>query len=150
MKWWTDLWLNEGYATFTQFLVTDYLFPEYNIWSQFVNTYFLAALELDSLRNSHSIEVAVHNPSEINQIFDAITYNKGASIIRMLFHFIGNEKFREGMSLYLKRYQYGNTSTEDLWNALEEASKEPVAKIMSTWTKQMGFPLIKVETTSKY
>ncbi|CAH1105398.1 unnamed protein product [Psylliodes chrysocephalus] len=148
MKWWTDLWLNEGYATFTQFLVTDYLFPEYNIWSQFVNTYFLAALELDSLRNSHSIEVAVHNPSEINQIFDAITYNKGASIIRMLFHFIGNEKFREGMSLYLKRYQYGNTSTEDLWNALEEASKEPVAKIMSTWTKQMGFPLIKVETTS--
>ncbi|CAG9856112.1 unnamed protein product [Phyllotreta striolata] len=146
MKWWTDLWLNEGYATFTQFLVTSHLYPEYDIWSQFVNTYFLAALELDGLKNSHPIEVPVDNPSEINQIFDAITYNKGASVIRMLHQFIGEEKFREGMCLYLSKHQYGNTSTEDLWSALEEASKQPVARIMSTWTKQLGFPLIKVET----
>ncbi|XP_072390828.1 puromycin-sensitive aminopeptidase-like isoform X1 [Diabrotica undecimpunctata] len=146
MKWWTDLWLNEGYATFMQFLNTSALFPEYDVWSQFVNTTFLGALELDSLNSSHPIEVTVNDPSEVNEIFDAITYNKGASVIRMLVHFLGNDTFKEGMSLYLNRYKYGNTTTEDLWKALEEASKQPVSDIMSTWTKQMGFPLIKVDT----
>ncbi|KAJ8924872.1 hypothetical protein NQ315_001027 [Exocentrus adspersus] len=146
MEWWTHLWLNEGYASFVEFLCVNYLFPEYDIWTQFVNDSYIKALELDSLKNSHPIEVPVGNPSEIDEIFDDISYNKGASVIRMLHHYIGDEDFRKGMHLYLTRHQYKNTFTEDLWAALEEASNKPVGDVMSTWTKQMGFPVVKVTT----
>ncbi|XP_050301023.1 puromycin-sensitive aminopeptidase [Anthonomus grandis grandis] len=147
MEWWTHLWLNEGYASFVEFLCVNYLFPEYDIWTQFVNDSYIKALELDSLNNSHPIEVPVGNPSEIDEIFDDISYNKGASVIRMLHHYIGDEDFRKGMHNYLTKHQYKNTFTEDLWEALEDASKKPVGEVMSTWTKQMGFPLVSV--TSK-
>lgn len=148
MEWWTHLWLNEGYASFVEFLCVNYLFPEYDIWTQFVNDSYIKALELDSLKNSHPIEVPVGNPSEIDEIFDDISYNKGASVIRMLHHYIGDKDFRKGMHLYLTRHQYKNTFTEDLWAALEEASKKPVGDVMSTWTKQMGFPVVKVTSKS--
>ncbi|XP_056647683.1 puromycin-sensitive aminopeptidase [Diorhabda sublineata] len=148
MEWWTHLWLNEGYASFVEFLCVNFLFPEYDIWTQFVNDSYIKALELDSLQNSHPIEVPVGNPSEIDEIFDDISYNKGASVIRMLHHYIGDEDFRKGMNLYLTRYQYKNTFTEDLWAALEEASKKPIGDVMSTWTKQKGFPVVKVSQKS--
>ncbi|XP_001599897.2 puromycin-sensitive aminopeptidase isoform X2 [Nasonia vitripennis] len=144
MEWWTHLWLNEGYASFVEFLCVDLLFPEYDIWTQFVTDTYIKALELDALKNSHAIEVPVGHPSEIDEIFDDISYNKGASIIRMLHSYIGDDDFRKGMNLYLKRHSYANAQTEDLWNALEEASKKPVGHVMSTWTKQQGFPLLRV------
>ncbi|XP_060534804.1 puromycin-sensitive aminopeptidase [Cylas formicarius] len=147
MEWWTHLWLNEGYASFVEFLCVDYLFPEYDIWTQFVNESYIRALELDGLKNSHPIEVPVGNPSEIDEIFDDISYNKGASVIRMLHHYIGDEDFRKGMHVYLTKHQYKNTFTEDLWQALEEASNKPVGEVMSTWTKQMGFPQVTVSST---
>lgn len=144
MEWWTHLWLNEGYASFVEFLCVNHLFPQYDIWTQFVNDIYIRALELDCLKNSHPIEVPVGHPSEIDEIFDDISYNKGASVIRMLHHYIGDEDFRKGMNLYLTRHQYKNTFTEDLWSALEEASKKPVGAVMSTWTKQMGFPVVQI------
>ncbi|XP_069697519.1 puromycin-sensitive aminopeptidase isoform X2 [Periplaneta americana] len=144
MEWWTHLWLNEGYASFVEFLCVAHLFPEYDIWTQFVTDTYIRALELDCLKNSHPIEVPVGHPSEIDEIFDDISYNKGASVIRMLHKYIGDEDFRKGMNLYLTRHQYRNTFTEDLWSALEEASNKPVGAVMSTWTKQMGFPVVKV------
>ncbi|XP_049807692.1 puromycin-sensitive aminopeptidase isoform X2 [Schistocerca nitens] len=144
MEWWTHLWLNEGYASFVEFLCVAHLFPEYDIWTQFVTDTYIRALELDCLKNSHPIEVPVGHPSEIDEIFDDISYNKGASVIRMLHKYIGDEDFRKGMNIYLTRHQYKNTFTEDLWAALEEASNKPVAAVMSTWTKQMGFPVVKV------
>lgn len=149
MEWWTNLWLNEGYATFVEYLCVSHLFPEYDIWTQFINVTYTKALELDRLHSSHPIEVPVSHPSEVNEIFDAISYNKGASIIRMLHHYIGDALFRKGMNLYLTRHQYGNTVTEDLWAALEQASNKPVGAIMSTWTKQMGFPVVKVAYKNK-
>ncbi|KAG8229240.1 hypothetical protein J437_LFUL007926, partial [Ladona fulva] len=144
MEWWTHLWLNEGYASFVEFLCVEHLFPEFDIWTQFVTDTYIRALELDCLKNSHPIEVPVGHPSEIDEIFDDISYNKGASVIRMLHRYIGDEDFRRGMNTYLTRHQYGNTFTEDLWAALEEASNKPVGAVMSTWTKQMGFPTVKV------
>lgn len=146
MEWWTHLWLNEGYASFVEFLCVNHLFPNYDIWNQFVNDMYIKALELDSLQNSHAIEVPVGHPSEIDEIFDDISYNKGASVIRMLHYYIGDDDFRKGMNLYLTRHQYKNTFTEDLWAALEESSKKPIGAVMSTWTKQMGFPLITVSS----
>ncbi|XP_012260332.2 puromycin-sensitive aminopeptidase isoform X1 [Athalia rosae] len=145
MEWWTHLWLNEGYASFVEFLCVAHIFPEYDIWTQFVTDTYIKALELDGLKNSHPIEVPVGHPSEIDEIFDDISYNKGASVIRMLHSYIGDEDFRKGMSLYLKRHSYSNALTEDLWAALEEASSKPVGAVMSTWTKQQGFPVLKVD-----
>jgi puromycin-sensitive aminopeptidase len=144
MSWWTDLWLNEGYASFVEFLCVDHLFPEYDIWTQFVTDMYTRALESDSLDNSHPIEVEVGHPSEIDEIFDDISYNKGASVIRMLHHYLGVEDFRKGMHIYLNKHQYKNTVTENLWEALEEASSKPVGDVMRTWIKQMGFPVVKI------
>ncbi|XP_067208071.1 puromycin-sensitive aminopeptidase isoform X1 [Linepithema humile] len=145
MDWWTHLWLNEGYASFVEFLCVAHLFPEYDIWTQFVTDTHIRALELDALKNSHPIEVPVGHPSEIDEIFDDISYHKGASVIRMLHAYIGDDDFRKGMNLYLKRHSYANAETEDLWAALEEASNKAVRKVMSSWTKRQGFPVVKVE-----
>ncbi|CAH0398786.1 unnamed protein product [Chilo suppressalis] len=149
MEWWTHLWLNEGYASFVEFLCVNHLFPEYDIWTQFVTETYIRALELDCLKNSHPIEVPVGHPSEIDEIFDDISYNKGASVIRMLHRYIGDDDFRKGMNVYLTRHQYKNTFTEDLWAALEEASNKPVGAVMSTWTKQMGFPMVQVTSEQR-
>lgn len=109
---------------------------------------YLEALELDGLENSHPIEVPVGHPSEVDEIFDDISYNKGASVIRMLHKYLGDETFRKGMNLYLTRHSYKNTQTEDLWDALEEASNKPVRRVMSTWTQQKGYPVISVSGSS--
>ncbi|XP_037947541.1 puromycin-sensitive aminopeptidase [Teleopsis dalmanni] len=149
MEWWTHLWLNEGYASFVEFLCVNHLFPEYDIWTQFVTDMHTRALELDCLKNSHPIEVPVGHPSEIDEIFDEISYNKGASVIRMLHDYIGESDFRKGMNIYLTRHQYKNTCTEDLWAALQEASSVPVAEVMSTWSKLQGFPVVSVDAIQK-
>ncbi|GFO32573.1 puromycin-sensitive aminopeptidase [Plakobranchus ocellatus] len=145
MEWWTHLWLNEGFASWIEYLCVDYCFPEYDVWTQFVNNDLGQALEMDALDNSHPIEVEVGHPSEVDEIFDAISYSKGSSVIRMLHDYLGDVDFRKGMNIYLTRHQYSNTSTENLWAALEEASGKPVGEMMATWTKQKGFPVLKVE-----
>lgn len=144
MEWWTNLWLKEGFATWIEYLCVDHCFPEYDIWTQFASNDLSRALDLDALKNSHPIEVEVGHPSEVDEIFDAISYSKGSSVIRMLHDFVGDEDFRKGMRLYLSKHAYKNTSTEDLWVALAEASAKPIEAIMNTWTKQLGFPVIKV------
>lgn len=115
-----------------------------DIWTQFLTDMYTPALEADCLDNSHPIEVEVGHPSEIDEIFDEISYNKGASVIRMLHHYIGDEHFKKGMNIYLTKYQYKNSITEGLWESLEQASSKPVAEIMRTWTKKMGFPVVQV------
>ncbi|ESO01139.1 hypothetical protein HELRODRAFT_175168 [Helobdella robusta] len=144
MEWWTHLWLNEGFASWIEYLCVDHCFPEFDIWTQFASSDFSEALNLDALKNSHPIEVAVGHPSEIDEIFDSISYCKGASVIRMLHDYIGDRDYRAGMHAYLSKHQYKNTFTEDLWESLEQASGKPINEIMSTWTKQMGYPVIKV------
>lgn len=144
MEWWTNLWLNEGFATWMANFALAHLFPEWDIWTQFLADDYAGALSLDGLRSSHPIEVPVGHPNEISQIFDAISYSKGASVIRMIHDFIGADAFRAGLQTYLKRHAYGNAVTEDLWQALAEASGQPVQKIMDTWTKQPGYPLIQM------
>ncbi|XP_030829988.1 puromycin-sensitive aminopeptidase [Strongylocentrotus purpuratus] len=144
MEWWTHLWLNEGFASWIEYLCVDHCFPEYDIWTQFITNDYTRALELDALKNSHPIEVPVGHPDEVDEIFDLISYCKGASVIRMLHDFIGDDAFRKGMNVYLERHKYTNTFTEDLWRALGEASGKPIEDIMGTWTKQKGFPVLKV------
>jgi puromycin-sensitive aminopeptidase len=145
MQWWDDLWLNESFASWMGTKAVDWLFPEWQMWTQFVNMDTNRALSLDGLKNSHPIEQEVKDPAEIGQLFDAISYSKGASIIRMLEQFLGPETFRQGLRRYLSAHQYGNARTEDLWAALEKASGRPVTSIMDTWTKQMGYPVLEVQ-----
>lgn len=145
MQWWTDLWLNEGFASFIEFLAIDSVFPKWNIWDQFIFSEYSRGLELDGLKNTHPIEVEVHHPDEINEIFDSVSYSKGASIIRMLEQYLGRNVFRKGLQQYLKKHAYSNTTTENLWEALEFVSKKPVKKIMKNWTQKSGYPLVTVE-----
>ncbi len=144
MDWWTDLWLKEGFAEFIMYMSVGQLYPEMETWSSFVADILGPALELDALNSSHPIEVEVGHPSEVSEIFDLITYNKGASIIRMLHSFIGAENFKNGLRHYLQQYQYGNATTVNLWQSLEKVSDQNVAKVMSSWTKQKGFPVVEV------
>ncbi|XP_047084021.1 aminopeptidase M1-C-like [Lolium rigidum] len=141
MEWWTHLWLNEGFATWVSHLAVDSIFPQWNIWTQFLDN-TTGALRLDSLEDSHPIEVEINQASEVNEIFDAISYDKGASLIRMLQGYLGADRFQKALASYIKKYAYSNAKTEDLWAVIEKETGEPVKDLMSTWTKQKGYPVI--------
>ncbi|OGF74253.1 hypothetical protein A3E06_01805 [Candidatus Giovannonibacteria bacterium RIFCSPHIGHO2_12_FULL_44_42] len=145
MKWWNGLWLNEGFATFMSHCAMHDKFPEWDIWTGFVAGDFRSALHLDSLKNSHPIEIYVKSPCEIREIFDDITYAKGSVVNRMAEQYLG-EDFWKGLAIYLKRFSYKNADTVDLWQALEKASGKPVRDIMARYTKQSGYPVVKVKT----
>jgi puromycin-sensitive aminopeptidase len=149
MAWWDDLWLNESFASWMGTKTVSALHPEWKEWTQFLGLDTIRGLILDGLRSSHPIEVPVKDPAEIREIFDDISYSKGASILRMLEQFLGEATFRRGLRSYLKAHSYGNARTEDLWRALEEASGQPVRALMGTWTRQTGFPLVNVEVTRR-
>jgi aminopeptidase N len=144
MEWWTDLWLNEGFATWFEYLAVDHLFPEWEMWTQFAVDEQQQALKLDALKHTHPIEVPVRHPDEIRTIFDAISYSKGASVIHMLYHYLGAKDFQKGLQNYLKDHSYKNTQTKDLWKSLEQASSKPVSTFMDAWTSQSGYPLVQV------
>ncbi len=143
MEWWTHLWLNEGFASYIEYLAVDKLFPKWDIWTQFSTNDLGRALQLDALAHTHPIEVEVHHPDEIGEIFDEVSYSKGASIIRMLADYLGEKNFRNGLRYYLKKHSYKNTETIHLWQAFEKVSGKPVAKIMHNWTSKPGYPVVK-------
>ncbi len=142
MRWWTDLWLNEGFASYMENLCVDHMFPDWHIWDLYIADRYQVALRLDSLANSHPIEVVVHHPDEISEIFDMVSYAKGSAVIRQLAEYLGHEKFRDGMRHYLKKHSYKNTDTIDLWDALSHKSGKPVRKMMEAWTRKTGYPLV--------
>ena len=147
MHWWTDLWLNEGFAAYMEKFCVDHLFPQWNTWPIFFSGgRYKNAVEIDSLENSHPIEVDVNHPDEINETFDMVSYEKGCTLIRMLSMYLGEDKFRDGLRYYLKKHSYKNTQTINLWEAFEKVSKKPVKKMMSSWTKQAGFPLVSISS----
>jgi len=142
MRWWTDLWLNEGFASWIEYLAVDHLFPEWQMWIQFAVDEQQRAFKLDALEHTHPIEVPVHHPDEIRTIFDTISYSKGASVIHMLHDYLTPELFRDGLRHYLDLHKYANTDTVDLWAALEQISGKPVKDFMHAWTSQPGFPVV--------
>ena len=145
MEWWDDLWLNESFASWMGNKAVDHIRPEWDMWTQFVYQDTNGGLSLDGLKNSHPIEMQVANPAEIGELFDAISYNKGGAVLRMLEDFLGEATFRQGIHQYLKSHQYGNARTEDLWASLEQVSGKPITAIMNTWVKQAGYPVLTVE-----
>jgi len=144
MSWWEELWLNEGFATWVGWYAIDKLHPDWNVWGQFVQEGYQGAFRLDSLRNSHPIEVTVRDALEVDQIFDAISYLKGSSVIRMLSSHVGIDTFLLGVSNYLKAHAYGNATTNDLWRGISEASGQDINTFMDPWIRKIGCPVLTV------
>jgi tricorn protease interacting factor F2/3 len=142
MKWWDDLWLNESFATFIGNKMLSKVHGDWRVMEDFLREETLSSMWKDGLLTTHPIRVAVTAPEEIAEIFDAISYGKGASILRMIEQFLGEESFRGGVSEYLKEHSYGSASGEDLWTALSHHSKRDVSGIMKSWLEKGGFPLI--------
>jgi puromycin-sensitive aminopeptidase len=144
MRWWNGLWLNEAFATFMEMLAVDAWKPEWRRWDSFTVSR-AAAMQVDGLQSTRPIEFPVEKPEEAAGMFDVLTYEKGASVLRMLEQYLEQEVFRNGIRLYLRRHQYANAETTDLWDALEESATHPVRALMDTWIFQPGYPLISVE-----
>jgi len=144
MRWWNDLWLNEGFANFVQDeFGADHVLDGWNMREPVVSTSWLSALEADSSWSSHPISVKVQRPEEIDDIFDTISYQKGAMILRMLMNFLGEEKFLDGIKRYIQTFKYGNADAEELWDAISEANGDiDVKGLMKVWTDQKGFPIV--------
>jgi puromycin-sensitive aminopeptidase len=144
MKWWNGIWLNEAFATFMEILTTDAYRPEWDRWTSFGMERSMA-LDTDALAATRPIEYPVVSPDEAEGMFDVLTYQKGASVVRMLEQYLGAERFRDGIRTYLTTHSYGNTETTDLWDAIEQASGEPVRAIMDSWIFQGGHPMVSAE-----
>ncbi len=145
MKWWNDLWLNESFATFMATKFVDKFYPDWDMWDQFIEDSMNVAMALDSLKSSHPIDVKVKSPSEIREIFDAISYDKGGCVLRMLENYVSEKNFRNGLKQYLTKHKYKNATGQDLWNSIGRVSKLPVNAMVNTWLKQVGFPIVQVE-----
>ncbi len=144
MKWWDNIWLNEGFANWMEKKPMQELHPEWNANLEAVRD-TNNALQLDSLRNTHAIRAKAETPDEINELFDSISYDKGAAVMRMIESYLTPEVFRRGVNVYLRKFQYANATAEDFWNTMTQASGRPVDKIMPTFINQPGEPLVKVK-----
>jgi len=148
MAWWDDLWLNEAFATWMAFEIVDDWKPKWKMWNDFQHGR-AAALQLDALRHTHPIYCEVNTAEDANENFDLITYEKGASVVRMLERYLGRGKFRAGVRRYIRRHREGNTVAADLWRALSEASGENVEPIARAWIEQDGYPVVGVSWVDK-
>jgi puromycin-sensitive aminopeptidase len=141
MTWWDDLWLNEAFATWMAYKIVDQWNPAWRVWLDF-DQGKAAAQHLDALRSTHPIRAEIHDVAEAGEAFDLITYEKGGAVLRMIEGYLGEERFRDGIRLYMRRHARGNAVADDLWGALGEASKEPVLELANAWIRQPGFPVV--------
>ena len=147
MRWWNGIWLNEAFATFMEVAATNAFKPEWEMWTSF-GLDRTAAFDTDSLHATRTVEFPVNSPADADGMFDVLTYQKGGSLLRMLEQYLGEDRFRAGVSHYLKKHSFGSTDTNDLWDAIEEVvesdggEKVPVRRLMDSWIWQAGYPLV--------
>ncbi|XP_017334522.1 aminopeptidase N [Ictalurus punctatus] len=157
LKWWNDLWLNEGFASYVEYLGADYAEPTFNMKEQIILYDIYRAFAVDSLVSSHPLsckEEEVNTPAEITQMFDTISYSKGAAVLRMLSQFLTEPVFAKGLSTYLNQFAFGSSTYSDLWDHLQMAVNKTqhlklphsVHDIMNRWILQMGFPVVTIDT----
>ncbi len=141
MAWWDDIWLNEGFATWMANNPLNAMHPDWNVPvdAELENQ---TALTLDSLKATRPIHAAVTTPAQIDEAFDAIAYQKGAAVLRMIESYVGPETFRKGVNAYLQAHAYGNATARDFWTAIAAASGKPIDTIMPTFVNQPGVPLV--------
>ncbi|NWZ08140.1 AMPN Aminopeptidase, partial [Agelaius phoeniceus] len=158
LRWWNDLWLNEGFASYVEYLGADSAEPTWNIKDLMVLNELHDVMATDALASSHPLsfrEEEINTPAQISEVFDSIAYSKGASVLRMLSSFLGENIFKEGLQSYLHTFSYSNTIYSDLWVHLQQAVDKNkvqlpynISDIMDRWTLQMGFPVVTVDTSS--
>jgi len=141
MTWWNGIWLNEAFATFMEILAVDAWKPEWQRWTTF-GVSRAAALSVDGLHSTRPIEFHVEAPRDADAMFDVLTYEKGASVLRMLEQYLGTSVFRDGVREYLRRHAYDNAETGDLWAALGRAANQPIPEVMDAWIFKPGYPLV--------
>ncbi|NXS50831.1 AMPN Aminopeptidase, partial [Balaeniceps rex] len=156
LRWWNDLWLNEGFASYVEYLGADWAEPSWNIKDLVVLNEMYPVMATDALTSSHPLsfrEDEINTPAQISEVFDSISYSKGASVLRMLSDFLTEDVFKEGLQSYLHTFAYGNTVYKDLWDHLQQAVAKnnvplpnSISDIMDRWTLQMGFPVVTVNT----
>lgn len=145
MEWWDDLWLNESFASLVEYMAVDALQPDWNIWLDFASYDAVIALKRDSLDGVQPVKTGVSHPNEISTLFDgAIVYAKGARLLQMLKHYIGEAAFKEGLKQYFKKFAYKNTKGDDLWETFSKTSRIDVKRYMDTWLTEPGYPVISV------
>jgi puromycin-sensitive aminopeptidase len=149
MAWWDDLWLNEAFATWMAFKIVDAWKPEWKMWLDF-ESHRAPAFALDALASTHPIYGPVASASEATENFDVITYEKGASVVRMLESWLGPAVFRSGVRRYIRRHREGNARAADLWRALEQAAKRAVEPVVSPWVERPGFPLVAAQRVDSH
>lgn len=143
MGWWDDLWLNEAFATWMSYKIVDQWKPGWRVWDEFESGKH-TALHLDALASTHPIKYEVLNADQATENFDAITYEKGGAMLRMIEGWLGADAFRQGIRHYIRTHEFANTVADDLWNALGEASGQPVAEVTNAWLARGGYPLVDV------
>ncbi|NXH89816.1 AMPN Aminopeptidase, partial [Edolisoma coerulescens] len=156
LRWWNDLWLNEGFASYVEYLGADSAEPSWSIKDLMVLNELHAVMATDALASSHPLsfrEEEINTPAQISEVFDSIAYSKGASVLRMLSDFLSEDIFKEGLQSYLHTFAYNNTIYTDLWVHLQEAVDKNdvqlpanISDIMDRWTLQMGFPVVTLDT----
>ncbi|XP_061578143.1 alanyl (membrane) aminopeptidase b, tandem duplicate 1 [Cololabis saira] len=158
LRWWNDLWLNEGFASYVESLGAHHAEPDWNVKDLIVLSDVHRAFGVDALASSHPLsskEEDIQRPAQISEQFDAISYSKGASVLRMLSNFLTEEVFTKGLRTYLKTFAYGTAVYTDLWDHLQEAVTasgtplpQSVHNIMNTWVLQMGYPVVTIDTAT--
>ncbi len=141
MKWWNGIWLNEAFASLMELLAVDAFRPEWERWVTF-GVERDSAMSVDALHSTRPVEYPVGSPDDAQEMFDVLTYQKGAGVLRMLERYLPPGAFQAGIRRYLAEHQLGNTETTDLWDAIERSSQEPVRRIMDSWIFQGGFPQV--------
>jgi aminopeptidase N len=145
MKWWDDVWLNEGFATWMSFKPVEAWKPDWNFQTDAVSS-STGAMDTDSLSSTRAIEAHAETPAQIQELFDSITYNKAAAVLAMVEGDLGEEVFRKGVNSYLEKYSFSNATSEDFWNEITQVSHKPVDRIMESFVKQPGLPLVTLRT----
>ena len=152
-SWWTDLWLNEGFATYMQYLAAEDAAPDLKFAEHFQADNVHASMKLDALASSHPVSLAIGHPDEIGANFDAISYRKGASIVRMLETVVGRDTFKAALKTYMGEFAYEAVEMNDLWEVVDRQARMDktledgvtVKGVMDTWTLQEGFPVVTVK-----
>ncbi|HKU26801.1 MAG TPA: M1 family aminopeptidase, partial [Candidatus Sulfotelmatobacter sp.] len=145
MKWWDDIWLNEGFATWMESKPVEKIKPEWHVDLDDVSGSG-STMNVDSLANTRPIHQAAETPAQIQELFDGIAYGKAAAVLRMLESYLGEDTFRAGVNAYLHQHEYANATASDFWDAQARTSSKPVDKIMPTWVQQAGLPIVSVTT----
>ncbi|KAG8598305.1 hypothetical protein GDO81_002556 [Engystomops pustulosus] len=150
MEWWNDLWLNEGFATYMEYFALRSRFPDLNSDDNFLKAR-CDALEKDSLQTTHAISTDVQSPEQIAEIFDDLSYIKGAAVLQMLNAYLTEAVFHECIVKYLQDHKYGTTKSDGLWDSMNLVTKSnpDVKNMMKTWTQQAGYPLVTVVKKGK-